>query len=286
MRYQFIDTQRKAWPITLMCEVLDVSRTGFYAWFRRKPSARSRSNEALDGHIREIYWRHKGRYGAPRITDDLRDLAVVCSENRVARRMRVMNLKAVQARKFKVTTDSNHNQPVAPDLIQQDFTASAVNQKWVSDITYIWTRQGWLYLAVVMDLYSRAIIGWSMNARMTQQLVCDALTMALFRRGFPKSVIVHSDRGSQYCSKRYQRLMAVNRLRCSMGHRANCYDNAAMESFFHSLKVELVHRELYISRQQASGSIFEYIETYYNRQRKHSAIGNQIPMLYEMRKAA
>lgn len=286
MRYHFIDTQKKAWPITLMCAVLDVSRTGFYDWARRKPSARSRANEALDGHIRAIYRRHKGRYGSPRITDDLRDLEVVCSENRVARRMRHMDLKAVQARKFKVTTDSSHNMPVAPDLIRQDFTASAANQKWVSDITYIWTRQGWLYLAVVMDLYSRAIIGWSMNVRMTQQLVCDALTMALFRRRFPRSVIVHSDRGSQYCSKRYQRLLAVHRLRCSMGRKATCYDNAAMESFFHSLKVELVHRELYVSRQQARSSIFEYIEMYYNRKRKHSAIGNQIPMQFEMRKRA
>jgi putative transposase len=285
MRYQFIDAQKKAWPITFMCDVLDVSRAGYYDWAEREPSARSRSNQTLDRHIQVIYRRHKGRYGAPRITDDLCDLEIPCSENRVARRMRHMGLKAVQARKFKVTTDSNHNKPVAPDLIRQDFAASAPNQKWVSDISYIRTRQGWLYLAVVMDLYSRAIVGWSMNIRMTRQLVCDALTMALFRRGFPKSVIIHSDRGSQYCSKRYQRLIAINGLRCSMGRKANCYDNAAMESFFHSLKVELVHRERYISRQQARSSIFEYIETYYNRQRKHSAIGNQIPMQFEMRKA-
>ena len=286
MRYQFIDAQKKAWPITLMCEMLDVSTSGYYDWGKREPSARSRSNEALDGHIHAIFRRHKGRYESPRITDDLWDLEVPCSENRVARRMRHMRLKAVQARKFKVTTDSNHDKPVAPDLIEQDFSAHAPDQKWVSDITYIWTTEGWLYLAVVMDLYSRAIIGWSMNARMTQQLVCDALTMALFSRGFPMSVIIHSDRGSQYCSKRYQRLIAVNRLRCSMGRKATCYDNAAMESFFHSLKVELVHRELYASRQQARISIFEYIETYYNRQRKHSAIGNQIPMLFEIKKRA
>jgi putative transposase len=286
MRYQFIDAQKKAWPITLMCKVLDVSTAGFYDWGKREPSARLQSNEALDAHIREIYRCHKGRYGAPRITDDLRDLEVPCSENRDARRMQHLGLKAVQARKFKVTTDSNHDKPVAPDLLEQDFTASVANQKWVSDITYIWTMDGWLYLAVVMDLYSRAIIGWSMNARMTQQLVCDALTMALFRRGFPRSVIIHSDRGSQYCSKRYQWLIAVNGLRCSMGRKATCYDNAAMESFFHSLKVELVHRERYASRRQARISIFEYIETYYNRQRKHSAIGNQIPLLFEIKKRA
>jgi transposase InsO family protein len=195
--------------------------------------------------------------------------------------MRALGLKAIQAKKFKVTTDSNHSKPVAPDLIEQDFHAEAPNEKWVSDISYVWTDEGWLYLAVVMDLYSRAIVGWSMRRRMTQQLVCDALAMALFRRHFPKGTIIHSDRGSQYCSKRYQRLIRNNGLRCSMGRRANCYDNAAMESFFHTLKVELVHRERYVTRRIAKHRIFEYIETYYNRQRKHSAIGHRIPMEFE-----
>ena len=217
----------------------------------------------------------------PGFTDALHDEGTACSENRVARRMRALGLKAIQAKKFKVTTDSNHAKPVAPDLIEQDFTATAPNQKWSSDITYVWTDQGWLYLAVVMDLHSRAIVGWSMNRRMTQQLVCDALTMALFRRHFPKGTIIHSDRGSQYCAKRYQQLINNSGLRRSMGRRANCYDNAAMESFFHTLKVELVHRERYRTRRMAKSSIFEYIETYYNRQRKHSAIGHRIPMLFE-----
>jgi len=211
----------------------------------------------------------------------LHDESIACSENRVARRMRAMGLRAIQAKKFKVTTDSNHSRPVAPDLIEQDFHAEVANEKWVSDITYVWTDEGWLYLAVVMDLYSRAIIGWSMNRRMTQQLVCDALTMALFYRHFPKDTIIHSDRGSQYCSKRYQRLINNNGLRCSMGRKATCYDNAAMESFFHTLKVELVHRERYTTRRTAKSKIFEYIETYYNRQRKHSAIGYKIPMQFE-----
>ncbi|MGY8795222.1 MAG: IS3 family transposase [Woeseiales bacterium] len=170
---------------------------------------------------------------------------------------------------------------MAPDLIEQDFHAEAANQKWTSDITYVWTDEGWLYLAVVMDLYSRAIVGWSMNRRMTQKLVCNALTMALFRRHFPKGTIIHSDRGSQYCSKRYQRLIKNNGLRCSMGRRTNCYDNAAMESFFHTLKVELVHRERYATRRMATSRIFEYIETYYNRQRKNSAIGYKIPAQFE-----
>jgi transposase InsO family protein len=165
--------------------------------------------------------------------------------------MQVLGLKAIPAKKFKVTTDSEHAKPVAPDLVQQDFTASGPNEKWVSDITYVWTGAGWLYLAVVMDLYSRAIIGWSLQARMTQHLVCDALTMALFRRGFPPGVIVHSDRGSQYCSKRYQNLLRRNKLRCSMGRTGCCYDHAAMESFFHSLKVELIHRGSYPNRDRA-----------------------------------
>ncbi len=281
MRYRFIDEHKKAWPITLMCGVLNVSRSGFYDWMTRGPSRRTQSNRTLDGRIRSIFDRHKQRYGAPRILKDLYDEGIECSENRVARRMRALRLKAIQAKKFKVTTDSNHSKPVAPDLIEQDFSAAAPNQKWTSDITYVWTDEGWLYLAVVMDLYSRAIVGWSMNRRMTQQLVCDALTMALFRRHFPKGTIIHSDRGSQYCSKRYQRLIKSNRLRCSMGRKANCYDNAAMESFFHTLKVELVHREKYVTRRIATFRIFEYIETYYNRQRRHSAIGYEIPMQFE-----
>jgi len=281
MRYRFIDAHKKAWPVNLMCGVLEVSRSGFYHWTKRGPSLRARSNRKLDRRIGEIFGHHRQCYGVPRITDELHDEGIECSENRVARRMRVLGLSAIQAKKFKVTTDSNHSKPVAPDLIEQDFSAQAPNEKWVSDITYCWTDEGWLYLAVVMDLYSRAIVGWSMSRRMTQQLVCDALSMALFRRHFPKDTIIHSDRGSQYCSKRYQRLIRNNSLRCSMGRRANCYDNAAMESFFHTLKVELVHRERYVTRRIAKHRIFEYIETYYNRQRKHSAIGHRIPMLFE-----
>lgn len=281
MRYRFIDRHQKTWPITLMCSTVNVSRSGYYDWSRRRPSARTQANQALDERIQVIFAKHRQRYGAPRIVTELQDDGVECSENRVARRMQVLDLKAIQAKKFKVTTDSSHNKPVAPDLLEQDFSASAMNQKWTSDISYVWTDEGWLYLAVVMDLYSRAIIGWSMSRRMTQQLVCDALVMALFRRQLPRGTIIHSDRGSQYCSKRYQRLISNNGLRCSMGRKANCYDNAVTESFFHTLKVELVHRERYTTRRMAKTRIFEYIESYYNRQRKHSAIGNCIPMLFE-----
>ncbi len=281
MRYRLIDAQKKAWPVSLMCDVLNVSRSGYYDWRARGPSQRAQSNRELDQRICEIFAHHRQRYGVPRVTDALHDEGTLCSTNRVVRRMRVLGLKAIQAKKFKVTTDSTHSKPVAPDLIEQDFRAAAPNQKWVSDISYVWTDEGWLYLAVVMDLYSRAIVGWSMHRRMTQHLVCDALTMALFHRHNPTGTILHSDRGSQYCSTRYQRLITNHGLRCSMGRRATCYDNAAMESFFHTLKVELVHRERYATRRKAQFSIFEYIETYYNRQRKHSAIGHRIPMQFE-----
>ena len=285
MRYRFIDQHKKVWPICLMCEVLNVSRSGFHGWRTRSIGEQARSNQQLDPQIRMIFTDHKQRYGAPRIVDELNDLGLRCSKNRVARRMKVMGLRAIQAKKFKVTTDSNHDKPVAPDLVEQDFTATQANEKWVSDITYLWTDEGWMYLAVVMDLYSRAIVGWSMQRRMTQRLVMDALTMALFRRKFPKGTIIHSDRGSQYCSAAYQKLIKKAGLHCSMGRKANCYDNAAMESFFHTLKVELIHRARYATRRSASTAVFEYIEVYYNRKRKHSAIGHRVPMQFEQQRA-
>jgi putative transposase len=285
MRYRFIDEHKKVWPVNLMCQTLQVARSGYYDWRKRPEGVRSVSNRRLDVEIRRVFAEHKQRYGAPRIADELNDQGIHCSTNRVARRMKTLGLCGIQAKKFKVTTDSNHSKPVAPDLLEQNFTAAKANEKWVSDITYLWTDEGWLYLAVVMDLYSRAIVGWAMDKRMTQQLVIDALTMALFRRGFPKGTIIHSDRGSQYCSKAYQRLIKGKRLRCSMGRRANCYDNAAMESFFHTLKVEQVHRERYYTRGAAKTAVFEYIEVYYNRKRKHSAIGHQIPTVFEQKRA-
>ena len=281
MRYRFIDEHKKVWPVTLMCGVLSVSRSGYYHWSTRVLSHRRLANVVLDRQIREIFTTHRQRYGTPRITATLHEEGVRCSRNRVARRMGSMGLKAIQAKKFKVTTDSAHGKPVMPDRLEQDFHATAPNQKWTSDITSVWTDEGWLYLAVVMDLYSRAIIGWSMHRRMTQQLVCDALLMAVGRRGFPKATIIHSDRGSQYCSRGYQHLIEAHGLSGSMGRKATCYDNAVTESFFHTLKVELVHRERYVTRRMAQSSIFAYIETYYNRQRKHSALGHQIPMVFE-----
>jgi putative transposase len=201
----------------------------------------------------------------------------------VAKRMQLLGLCAKAARKFKVTTDSNHDLATAPNLLQRDFTASSPNQAWVSDITYIWTEEGWLYLAVVMDLYSRAIVGWAMSNRMTSGLVCDALEMAWWRRMKPSGVIVHSDRGSQYCSKDYQQMLSDFGLVCSMSRRGDCYDNAAMESWNHSLKVEAIHGERFETRAAAKAEVFDYIEVYYNQIRLRSYLNYQSPMQFEHR---
>jgi transposase InsO family protein len=286
MRYQFIDASKNTWPISLMCKLLEVSRPGYYSWRNRPESKQADSNKKLGKRIQEIYEDHDACYGSPRITIELLDEGVICSENRVARQMKQLGLRSVHKPRFKVTTNSDHNLPVAADLLEQDFSASEPNQKWTQDITYIWTDEGWMYLAVVMDLFSRSIVGWSMNRRMTQSLVCDALTSALFRRGFPREVIVHSDRGSQYCSHRFQQLLQKHSLLCSMSRTGCCYDNAVTESFFHTLKVERVHRKNYRTREEAKNCIFNYIEIYYNRKRRHSAIDNNIPMLYEQAMAS
>jgi len=272
---------RHRWFVLSMCRVFNVSSQGYYSWLKRPLSKQAQSNQQLDTKIKETFEQHKKRYGAPRITKELNALGVPVSQNRVAKRMQLLQLKAKQARKFKVTTDSRHNKPVAPNLLNQDFMAKQPNKKWVGDITYVWTQSGWLYLATIMDLYSRKIIGWSMSNRMTKKLVCNALIMALWRRNFPKKVIVHTDRGSQYCSAQYQQLLTDNQLLCSMSGKGNCYDNSAMESFFHSLKVECIHEEYFLTREEAKQTVFEYIETYYNTERRHSTIGYVSPEEYE-----
>jgi len=219
-------------------------------------------------------------------THDLNDAGVAICLNTVAASLRRQNLRAKAARKFKATTNSRHGLPVAPNLLEQDFSATAPNQKWVGDITYLATGEGWLYLAVLIDLYSRKVIGWAMSERMTADLVGDALQMALWSRKMPKGVIVHSDRGSQYCSSLYQSLLTRHDLRCSMSAKGNCYDNACAESFFHSLKVEAIHGERFTTREAMRRQVFEYIELDYNRQRRHSAIGMISPEAFEARMIA
>lgn len=264
-----------------MCEVLSVSHSGYYAWLNHKPSNRELENKLLDEKIREIYMKHKQRYGAPRITRVLHADSVSCSHTRVERRMKVMKMKAIAKRKFKVTTDSAHSKPVFENVLGRNFTTTAINQKWVGDITYLPTDEGWLYLAVIIDVHSRAVIGWSMSKRMKKQLVCDALMMALFKRKFPKGVIIHSDRGSQYCSKKYRNILKNNELIGSMSRKGNCWDNAIAESFFHTLKVELIHVENFETRNAARQSVFQYIEGYYNLIRLHSAIDYRAPIKVE-----
>lgn len=261
--------------------MFSIERSGYYAWLKRKPSKQALSNEELDKKIINIFNRHSSRYGHPRITDELHDNGEKCGKNRVFRRMRHLGLRAKGKKKFKVTTDSNHNLPVAANLLNRDFSTTAPNQKWVSDITYIWTDEGWLYLATVIDLYSRAVIGWSIQPTMTRELVCDALMMALWRRGFPRNVLCHSDRGSQYCSEDYQKMLKAYGLICSMSRKGNCWDNAIAESFFHSIKIELIYTERYATREVAKQSVFQYIEVYYNRVRRHSAIGSIAPEVFE-----
>lgn len=265
----------------MMCRVLCVSRSGYYDWVKRTPSRREQENENLAVQIKTIFDNQKQRVGAIRITKSLRKSGLKIGKNRVAHIMRKQGWRAKGARKFKATTNSKHNLPVAPNLLQQNFEASRPNQKWVSDLTYIWTEEGWLYLAVVLDLYSRMVVGWAMGERMTASLVCNALQMALWRRKHPHGVIIHSDRGVQYCSKEYQALLAKYNLICSMSKKGDCYDNGAMESWNGSLKVEAIHGECFKTRQEAMQHVFDYIDVYYNRQRLHSKLGYLSPVEFE-----
>lgn len=274
--------------ITAMGRVLSASRSGFYAWrqCKDKPSPRQYCREVRDAEIKAVFEAGKGRNGAIRVAKDLADLNVKCNRKTVSDSLRRQGLRAKAAKKFKATTNSKHSLPVAPNLLLQDFVAEHSNQKWVGDITYLWTDEGWLYLAVMIDLYSRKVVGWAMSERMTATLVCDALEMALWRRKKPKGVIVHSDRGAQYCSKDYQKLIADHDLLCSMSAKGNCYDNACAESFFHSLKVESIHGERFATRQAMKEAVFEYIEVDYNRTRRHSANGYLSPEVFEAQQAA
>ena len=264
-----------------MCAVLQVSRSGYYAWLKRPKSNRSTQNEQLMKQIKDIHQQSRGTYGSPRIHDELKDQGVVCSENRVARLMRQHGIAGQKKKKFVRTTDSNHSLPIAPNRLNQCFEADRPDAVWTADITYIWTGQGWLYLAVVLDLFSRRVVGWSMAPSLERTLVIDALKTAIAARNPGKGLIHHSDRGSQYASDDYQKLLRKNKMVASMSRRGNCYDNAPTESWFATLKRELVYRTNYATHAEARQNIFEYIEVWYNRQRKHSAIGYNSPVAYE-----
>lgn len=268
----------------VMCEVLDVSRSGFYAWRKRSASKRSRRHAEL---LEEMQAIHENRdmksYGSPRMCEELVSRGVRVSENTVAKLMHDHGLRASSSRKFRVTTDSNHAQPVAKNLLNREFEADSPNHVWLADITYIWTREGWLYLACVLDTHSRRIVGWSMQERMTKELVLDALRMALGRRrpGREGTLMHHSDRGSQYASAAFQELLREEAITCSMSRKGNCWDNAMMESFFATLKKERVHQDDYLTRTAARACVFDYIERFYNRVRRHSALGYLSPEQFE-----
>ena len=281
MKYQFIDQHCKEYKVVRLCEALGVSTSGFYDWRDRPPSNRTLENSRITTKIAHFHRLSKGIYGSPKIHRDLLIDGENCSVHRVARLMKKAGIQSRLARKFVVTTDSRNTMQPAADLLKRRFRIEEANKAWVSDTTFIATREGWLYLAVVLDLFSRQVIGWSMGTKNNAQLVCDALTMAIWRRGNTSDVIVHSDQGSTYASFSYQNLVKKYELKCSMSRKGECLDNAVAESFFGSLKNEWVYHQAYKTRTIAKQSIFEYIEVFYNRQRRHAFLNYMTPVEYE-----
>lgn len=282
MRYTFVREEAKTHPVELLCNTMDVSRSGYYAWRDRPLSSRTQQHLRLVPKIKTIFNESRETYGYRRVTNALKQQQEPCGKHQVAQLMRLHGLAPPTKRRFTVTTDSNHANPIHPNVLNRQFSPIKANAAWVSDITYVATSEGWLYLAVVMDLYSRTIVGWAMDKCMTEELALNALRMALFRRKISSRLLLHSDRGSQYASLSYQHLLKQQGITCSMSRRGNCWDNAPMESFFRTLKVECVYRHIFATREQAKTSIFDYIEIFYNRQRKHSALNYLSPMNYEL----
>lgn len=282
MKFGFIAKHRGIWPSAWLCEALDVSRSGFYAWLIRAPSGRQRSNEILSSEVRSSFLQSDRTYGARRVWHDLLAAGHACGLHRVERLMQRQGLRARPRRRgLPQDRGDRLSSAMAPNVLDRQFTASAPNQKWVADFTYIWTAEGWLYVAVVLDLYSRRAVGWSMHATMTAQLVTDALMMAVWRRGKPDALLHHSDRGSQYTSEQFQRLLSELGVTCSMSRSGNVWDNSAMESFFSTLKTERIARKVYRTRDQARAEVFDYIERFYNPKRRHSTLGYVSPIDFE-----
>jgi putative transposase len=279
--FRFIDEHQAQWPVRVLCDALDVSPAGYYAWRDRPTSARRQRHDALLAPIRAIHAEFKARYGSPRVHAELTARGQDCCVNTVAKVMRDHGIRAKTARKFRCTTDSDHDLPVADNLLDRQFDRAAANEAWVADITYLPTREGWLYLAAVEDLYSRRVVGWSMAEHLESRLVYDALTLAVERRLPGAGLLAHSDRGSQYASDHYQLLLGRHGITCSMSRRGDCWDNAPMESFFASLKKELVHDADFATRAEARAAVVEYIEVFYNTQRRHSSLCYVSPAEYE-----
>jgi len=286
MRFRFIEDRRTDYPVRTLCEVLEVSPAGYYAWRSRPESRRTAANRELLDDIQRVHRDNKGRYGSPRIHEELKAQGRGISRGRIERLMRHHGIRAIMAPpRWVRTTDSRHDLPIAPNLLDRNFTATAPNRIWLADITYVETDQGWLYLAVVMDLFSRKIVGWAMADHLRADLPLAALRMAISAQRPGAGLIHHSDRGVQYASAEYRKLLQSAGFKASMSRKADCYDNAPMESFFHTLKTELVYHTHYATRAEATRDIFAYIEGFYNRTRRHSAIGYISPVEMELKAA-
>jgi putative transposase len=283
VKFAFIATHRGIWPAGWLCEALGVSRAGFYAWRTRPPSVRARADEQLLLRVRASFLTSDRTYGARRVWHDMLVEGIVCGLHRIERLMRHAALRA-RPRRRRIPSDTGlcSTNAVAPNVLNRTFDAASANRKWVADFTYLWTAEGWLYVAAVVDLFSRRVVGWSMSATMTAQLVTDALVMAIWRRGTSHTVLHHSDRGSQYTSEPFQRLLADHGVTCSMSRAGNVWDNAVMESFFSSLKTERTAAKMYRTRDQAKADVFDYIECFYHPRRRHSTLGYLSPMEFEM----
>jgi putative transposase len=281
VRFVFIATE-KAWaPVTTLCRVLEVSRSGFYAWEDRDPSKRSMDDEKLCVEIVAIHKASRGTYGSPRVHAELQALGIAVSRKRVARLMRTLGLESPRKKRFKATTDSKHDMPVADNVLDRQFEVEAPDLAWVTDITYVWTDEGWLYLAAILDLFSRRVVGFAMSDRIDRALVLQALKLAAGRRVPNAGLTHHSDRGSQYASSDYRKALGDLDIVCSMSRKGNCWDNAVAESFFATLKTELVYRRCFATRAEAREAIFDFIETFYNSHRRHSTLGYLSPMEFE-----
>jgi len=282
MKYWFMDQHRSTHGVQKMCRVIGASRSGYYRWKKQPQSKRQQENEKILMEIRESHKNSRRAYGSPRIAEELRSNGTKCSKKRVARLMKIHGIVGKAKKKFKATTNSNHALPVAENLLNQNFAAEKSNTVWVSDITYVPTAEGWLYLAVILDLFSRQVVGWAMSDRLTSGFVVKALYQAIGRRDPASGCIFHSDRGVQYASTDVRNVLRAYGFIQSMSRKGNCYDNAVAESFFHTLKTEHVYDYRYETRAEARQSIFEYIEMFYNRQRRHSALGYRSPISFEL----
>ena len=286
MKYKFIKKNRNIFCIGKMAKMFKISRSGYYDWLKRPESKRSMENKMLLKNIIKIHNESRNIYGSPKVYKELQKQEIKCGINRVVRIMRENNIRSKIRKKFRPTTNSNHKNPVAKNILDRNFYVNKPNKVWVSDITYIYTKEGWFYLCVIIDLFSRKVIGWSMGNRINTGLLIKAFTMACLNRNHGDGVIFHSDRGVQYTSKDFQNLLKKRSFICSMSRKGNCWDNACAETFFRSLKVEEVYHNFYYTREMARKSIFEYIEIFYNRKRIHSYLNNMSPMEYEKEKCA